>query len=51
MSVSLFWWRIYQIVPIKYDARDEDSIKAAIANSNVIVNCIGRKLLSLPSIE
>jgi hypothetical protein len=33
-------------VPIKYDARDEDSIKAVIANSNVIVNCIGNEFFS-----
>ncbi|KAG0596301.1 hypothetical protein M758_UG241300 [Ceratodon purpureus] len=32
-----------QIVPMKYDAMDEDSIKAVIANSNVIVNCIERE--------
>jgi NADH dehydrogenase (ubiquinone) 1 alpha subcomplex subunit 9 len=32
-----------QIVPVRYDVRDEDSVKAAIANSNVIVNCIGRE--------
>lgn len=32
-------------MPIKYDARDEGSIKPVIANSNVIVNCIGTNLL------
>ncbi|KAG0627697.1 hypothetical protein M758_2G221500 [Ceratodon purpureus] len=32
-----------QIVPMRYDARDEDSIKSVISNSNVIVNCIGRE--------
>ncbi|KAG6544334.1 hypothetical protein Mapa_014168 [Marchantia paleacea] len=31
-----------QVVPIKYDARDEDSIKAAMASSNVVINLIGR---------
>nr|PNR63236.1 hypothetical protein PHYPA_001661 [Physcomitrium patens] len=35
--------RLGQIVPIKYDARDEGSIKPVIANSNVIVNCIGKE--------
>lgn len=30
-----------QIVPMKYDIRNEDSIAAAIAKSNVIINVVG----------
>lgn len=37
----------HQIVPVRYDVRDENSVRAAIANSNVIVNCIGRHHLPL----
>ena len=44
----LLRWRIYQIVPMKYDAKDEESIKAVIASSNVIVNCIGTKFFCSP---
>lgn len=33
---------LHQIVPVRYDVRDENSVRATIANSNVIVNCIGR---------
>ncbi|CAM6099073.1 unnamed protein product [Calypogeia fissa] len=31
-----------QIVPMKYDIRDEESIKATMSRSNVIINLIGR---------
>ncbi|XP_050141066.1 NADH dehydrogenase [ubiquinone] 1 alpha subcomplex subunit 9, mitochondrial-like [Malus sylvestris] len=31
-----------QIVPMKYNPRDEDSIKAVIAKANVVINLIGR---------
>ncbi|KAL8055292.1 hypothetical protein ABFX02_04G047200 [Erythranthe guttata] len=31
-----------QIVPMKYDPRDEDSIKAVMAKANVVINLIGR---------
>ncbi|GAB4830109.1 hypothetical protein Ancab_019751 [Ancistrocladus abbreviatus] len=32
-----------QIVPMKYNPRDEDSIKAAMAKANVVINLIGRE--------
>lgn len=32
-----------QIVPMKYDPRDENSIKAVVAKSNVVINLIGRE--------
>eukprot|EP00246_Nothoceros_aenigmaticus_P017028 TRINITY_DN804_c0_g1_i1.p1 TRINITY_DN804_c0_g1~~TRINITY_DN804_c0_g1_i1.p1 ORF type:complete len:391 (+),score=65.72 TRINITY_DN804_c0_g1_i1:306-1478(+) len=32
-----------QIVPIRYDIRDEESIKAAISKSNVVINVVGRE--------
>eukprot|EP00250_Pteridium_aquilinum_P013656 c21487_g1_i1 orf=180-1385(+) len=32
-----------QVVPMKFDPRDESSIKAAIAKSNVVINLIGRE--------
>ncbi|KAJ7568659.1 hypothetical protein O6H91_01G042600 [Diphasiastrum complanatum] len=32
-----------QIVPMKYDIRDEESIRAAIAKSNVVINLIGKE--------
>ncbi|KAG4165407.1 hypothetical protein ERO13_A13G077301v2 [Gossypium hirsutum] len=32
-----------QIVPMKYDPRDENSIKAVIAKANVVINLIGRE--------
>lgn len=32
-----------QIVPMKYDPRDESSIKAVMAKSNVVINLIGRE--------
>lgn len=31
-----------QVVPVKYDIRDEESIRATMARSNVIINLIGR---------
>ncbi|CAM6121076.1 unnamed protein product [Calypogeia fissa] len=31
-----------QVMPLRYDISDEDSIQAAIAGSNVVVNLIGR---------
>ncbi|GAA0166543.1 hypothetical protein Leryth_021672 [Lithospermum erythrorhizon] len=31
-----------QIVPMKYDPRDENSIKAVMAKANVVINLIGR---------
>lgn len=31
-----------QIVPMKYNPRDEDSIKAVMAKANVVINLIGR---------
>ena len=30
-----------QIVPMKYDPRDENSIKAVMAKANVVINLIG----------
>ena len=30
-----------QVVPMKFDPRDENSIKSAIAKSNVVINLIG----------
>ncbi|XP_062149424.1 NADH dehydrogenase [ubiquinone] 1 alpha subcomplex subunit 9, mitochondrial [Alnus glutinosa] len=32
-----------QIVPMKYNPRDEDSIKAVMAKANVVINLIGRE--------
>ncbi|KAG8483263.1 hypothetical protein CXB51_022271 [Gossypium anomalum] len=32
-----------QIVPMKYDPRDENSIKAVIAKANVVIKLIGRE--------
>ncbi|CAO2839805.1 unnamed protein product [Amaranthus hypochondriacus] len=32
-----------QIVPMKYDPRDESSIKAVMAKANVVINLIGRE--------
>ncbi|KAL5562021.1 hypothetical protein UlMin_031768 [Ulmus minor] len=32
-----------QIVPMKYDPRDENSVKAVMAKANVVVNLIGRE--------
>ncbi|KAJ4851341.1 hypothetical protein Tsubulata_005711 [Turnera subulata] len=32
-----------QIVPMKFDPRDEDSIKAVMAKANVVINLIGRE--------
>ncbi|GAB2220746.1 hypothetical protein Droror1_Dr00008417 [Drosera rotundifolia] len=32
-----------QIVPMKYNPRDENSIKAAMAKANVVINLIGRE--------
>ncbi|KNA24805.1 hypothetical protein SOVF_012110 [Spinacia oleracea] len=32
-----------QIVPMKYDPRDENSIKAVMAKANVVINLIGRE--------
>lgn len=32
-----------QIVPMKFDPRDENTIKSAIAKSNVVINLIGRE--------
>lgn len=32
-----------QIVPMKYDPRDENTIKAAMAKANVVINLIGRE--------
>lgn len=32
-----------QIVPMRFDPRDESSIKSAIAKSNVVINLIGRE--------
>ena len=32
---------IYQVVPMKFDPRDEDSIKAVMAKANVVINLIG----------
>lgn len=32
---------IFQIVPMKYNPRDEDSIKAVMAKANVVINLIG----------
>lgn len=31
-----------QIVPMKYNPRDENSIKAVMAKANVVLNLIGR---------
>lgn len=30
-----------QVVPMKFDPRDEDSIKAVMAKANVVINLIG----------
>lgn len=32
-----------QIIPIRFDPRDENSMKSAIAKSNVVINLIGRE--------
>nr|GMD18688.1 NADH dehydrogenase [ubiquinone] 1 alpha subcomplex subunit 9, mitochondrial-like [Ipomoea batatas] len=32
-----------QIVPMKYNPRDENSIKAVMAKANVVINLIGRE--------
>ncbi|WZZ18637.1 hypothetical protein YC2023_111726 [Brassica napus] len=32
-----------QVVPMKFDPRDEDSIKAVMAKANVVINLIGRE--------
>ncbi|OWM90266.1 NADH dehydrogenase [ubiquinone] 1 alpha subcomplex subunit 9, mitochondrial [Punica granatum] len=32
-----------QIVPMKYNPRDEDSVKAVMAKANVVINLIGRE--------
>ncbi|KAK9756834.1 hypothetical protein RND81_01G124000 [Saponaria officinalis] len=32
-----------QVVPMKYDPRDENSIKAVMAKANVVINLIGRE--------
>ncbi|KAL3679982.1 hypothetical protein R1sor_022938 [Riccia sorocarpa] len=31
-----------QIVPVRFDSRDEESMKAAISRSNIVINLIGR---------
>lgn len=31
----------FQVVPMKFDPRDEDSIKAVMAKANVVINLIG----------
>jgi len=36
-----------QVVPMKFDPRDEDSIKAVMAKANVVINLIGDILLSI----
>lgn len=38
MYSTFFSW---QIVPMKYNPRDVDSIKAVMAKSNVVINLIG----------
>lgn len=35
-----------QIVPMKYNPRDENSIKAVMAKANVVINLIGNMQLS-----
>lgn len=37
----------FQIVPMKYDPRDENSIKAVMAKANVVINLIGTVLFLL----
>lgn len=32
---------LFQIVPMKYNPRDENSIKAVMAKANVVINLIG----------
>nr|GMD61080.1 NADH dehydrogenase [ubiquinone] 1 alpha subcomplex subunit 9, mitochondrial [Ipomoea batatas] len=32
-----------QIVPMKYNPRDESSVKAVVAKANVVINLIGRE--------
>ncbi|GAV58013.1 hypothetical protein CFOL_v3_01549, partial [Cephalotus follicularis] len=32
-----------QVVPMKYNPRDEDSVKAVMAKANVVINLIGRE--------
>lgn len=34
-------YSFYKIVPMKYDPRDESSIKAVMAKANVVINLIG----------
>lgn len=34
-----------QIVPMKYNPRDENSIKAVMAKANVVINLIGIPLV------
>lgn len=38
-----------QIVPMKYNPRDENSIKAVMAKANVVINLIGRVFFSSSS--
>lgn len=45
-SASLFAlirasYNLLQIVPMKYNPRDENSIKAVMAKANVVINLIG----------
>ncbi|XP_073122980.1 NADH dehydrogenase [ubiquinone] 1 alpha subcomplex subunit 9, mitochondrial-like isoform X3 [Henckelia pumila] len=35
-----------QIVPMKYNHRDENSIKAVMARANVVINLIARQLVA-----
>lgn len=37
-----------QIVPMKYNPRDENSIKAVMAKANVVLNLIGLQISILP---
>lgn len=39
--MEIFHAFIMQIVPMKYNPRDEDSIKAVMAKANVVINLIG----------
>jgi len=32
-----------QIVPVRWDCRDKDSIRRAVEHSNVVINCVGRR--------
>lgn len=38
---------LFQVVPMKFDPRDEDSIKAVMAKANVVINLIGTFFLSI----